>query len=67
MFRAGKAEVPRGQCHESADDGEQDVEDVAHVAYDGHGHVAPGVRFGGSVEQFLVLLVEGLLGGILVR
>ena len=64
---AGETEVAHaGERHESTDDGKQNVEDVAHVAHDWHGHVAPGVRFGGSVEQFLVLLVEGLLGGVLM-
>ena len=64
---AGQAEiVDAGQRNGCADDGEQDVEQVSHVADHRHGDVAPGVRFGGRLEQLLVLLVEGLLRGVLV-
>ena len=60
---AGQTDVvDAGQRDGGADDGKQDVEQVAHVADDRHGDVAPGVRFGGRLEEFLVLLVEGLLG-----
>ena len=62
---AGQTDVvDAGQRDGGADDGKQDVEQVAHVADDRHGDVAPGVRFGGRLEEFLVLLVEGLLGGV---
>ena len=58
--------VDAGQRDGGSDDGEQDVQQVAHIADDRHGDVAPSVRLGGRLEELLVLLVEGLLGGILV-
>ena len=58
--------VDAGQRDGGADDGKQDVQQVAHIADDRHGDVAPSVRLGGRLEELLVLLVEGLLGGVFV-
>ena len=51
-FDAGQTDVvDAGQRDGGADDGKQDVEQVAHVADDRHGDVAPGVRFGGRPRR----------------
>ena len=64
---SGQAEVAEsGNRRESAKDCKQNVEQIAHVADYRHGHIAPRVRFGGSFEEFFVLLVESGLGGVLM-
>ena len=61
----GQSEVAKSANRsKSAENSQQNVQQVTHVAYDWHGHIAPRVRFGGSFEQFFVLLVEGGLGGV---
>ena len=58
--------IDAGQRNGGTDDGEQDVEQIAHIADDRHGHIAPSVRLGGRLKEFLVLLIEGLLSGVLM-
>ena len=63
----GQSEVSKSANRsKSAENRQQNVQQVAHVAYDRHGHIAPRVRFGGSFEEFFVLLVESGLGGVFV-
>ena len=63
----GQSEVSKSANRsKSAENSQQNVQQVAHVADDRHSHIAPRVRFGGSFEEFFVLLVESGLGDVLM-